>query len=182
MAVATAAVCLSFTGVGFAAGHYLITSTSQIKPSVLNELRGARGPQGPAGEKGLSGTNGTNGAPGAVGPTGPTGSPGGGGGQVGPTGPAGVLGPEQIAQDQPDLPANTVTSLEVACPTGDIAISGGFDNGDTAAPAQVMLLRSMSDAGYTHGQAQDWDFTVDNTGSDVPAGVTSFSVVCLPSG
>jgi len=93
MAVATVAVCLSFTGVGFAAGHYLITSTSQIKPSVLNQLRGAQGPQGPAGEKGQNGTNGANGAPGAVGPTGPTGSPGGGGGQIGPIGPTGNTGP-----------------------------------------------------------------------------------------
>ncbi len=41
--------------------HYLISSTSQIKPSVLSQLHGAHG------------TNGTNGA---TGPAGPTGAPG----------------------------------------------------------------------------------------------------------
>jgi hypothetical protein len=47
--------------------HYLITSTSQIKPSVLSQLHGASG---------ANGTNGTNGTNGANGATGPTGAPG----------------------------------------------------------------------------------------------------------
>jgi hypothetical protein len=44
--------------------HYLITSTSQIKPKVLQKLRGHNG------------TNGTNGSAGARGPSGATGPPG----------------------------------------------------------------------------------------------------------
>ena len=47
--------------------HYIITSTGQIKPSVLKSLHGA---------KGTNGTNGTNGANGATGPTGATGATG----------------------------------------------------------------------------------------------------------
>ena len=35
-------------GAAVAANHYLITSTKQIKPSVLKQLKGARGPAGPS--------------------------------------------------------------------------------------------------------------------------------------
>jgi disulfide bond formation protein DsbB len=39
MAVAIVALILAMAGTGIAASHYIITSTSQIKPSVLRELR-----------------------------------------------------------------------------------------------------------------------------------------------
>jgi hypothetical protein len=60
---ATLALVLSMGGGAVAASHYLITSTSQIKPSVRRALHGARGPQGPAGVS-------------VVGPQGPAGSQG----------------------------------------------------------------------------------------------------------
>lgn len=62
-----------------AAHHYLITSTSQIKPKVLKKLHGARGPKGKTGAAGARGANGSNGAAGATGPT-------------GAAGPAGIVG------------------------------------------------------------------------------------------
>ena len=63
-------------GTAWAAHHYLITSTSQIKPSVRNSLRGHRGYRGYRGYTGKNGTNGTNGAKGATGATGATGAAG----------------------------------------------------------------------------------------------------------
>jgi len=49
LVVAGAALFVSVAGTGAAATHYLITSTSQIKPSVLAQLRGRTGPKGPTG-------------------------------------------------------------------------------------------------------------------------------------
>jgi hypothetical protein len=78
---ATLALVFSMSGGALAAKHYLISSTKQINPKVLNKLRGkggARGPtgatglqgpigkEGPRGIAGLNGANGTNGTNGAT--------------------------------------------------------------------------------------------------------------------
>jgi hypothetical protein len=54
------------TGSAVAAKHYLVSSTKQIKPSVLKTLHGAAGP---AGNPGASGPTGPAGATGNVGPS-----------------------------------------------------------------------------------------------------------------
>jgi Collagen triple helix repeat (20 copies) len=85
----TVALVFAMSGGALAAKKYLITSTSQIKPSVLKSLQGkagpagVQGPQGPAGLKGENGSNGTNGVNGKEGTA----------GKEGPTGPTGHAGP-----------------------------------------------------------------------------------------
>lgn len=73
---ATVALVLAMSGGALAASHYLISSTSQIKPSVLRQLKGAKGTRGPKGLAGAPGSTGTAGQPGAAGPSGPSGTPG----------------------------------------------------------------------------------------------------------
>ena len=60
--VATLALVFALSGSAMAANHYLITSTKQIKPSILKKLHGANGARGPAGLLGLQGPAGAKGA------------------------------------------------------------------------------------------------------------------------
>ncbi len=52
LVVACLALFVASTGTSIAARHYLITSTKQIKPSVLVKLKGAKGLKGSKGSKG----------------------------------------------------------------------------------------------------------------------------------
>jgi hypothetical protein len=65
----TFALVFAMSGGALAAKHYLLTSTSQIKPSVLTALKGRSGPHG---------ATGATGAQGPAGPTGPQGTAGAG--------------------------------------------------------------------------------------------------------
>ena len=117
--IASVALVFAVTGTGMAAGHYLITSTSQIKPSVLRSIRGKLGPQGPAGAQG---------APGATGAAGTSFSTS----DVSvATGTPETLCP--VGGGSCEAAVGTAT-----CPSGSVAIAGGFDGG--ASPPVVASI------------------------------------------
>ena len=58
MIVACLALFVASAGTSLAAHHYLITSTKQIKPSVLAKLKGAKGAKGATGDTGATGATG----------------------------------------------------------------------------------------------------------------------------
>lgn len=65
--IAVAALIFAMAGGAWAAQKYVITSKSQIKPSVLKQLKGEAGPGGPQGQPGANGAKGDTGSPGAPG-------------------------------------------------------------------------------------------------------------------
>jgi Collagen triple helix repeat (20 copies) len=97
---ATMALVFAMGGSAVAADHYLITSTKQISPKVLKELRkegpkganGAAGPSGSAGANGTAGSKGERGEKGETGEPGPSNGPRGEKGEAGPKGEQGEAG------------------------------------------------------------------------------------------
>ena len=63
----TLALVFAMSGGAYAAGRYVITSTKQIKPSVLKQLQGKAGPAGADGAAGQTGATGAKGETGAKG-------------------------------------------------------------------------------------------------------------------
>jgi Collagen triple helix repeat (20 copies) len=86
LVVASVALAAATTSSAVAATHYLLTSTSQIKPGAISlgnlsrnarsALHGSTGPPGAAGPQGPPGGQGPQGDPGPPGASGPPGPPG----------------------------------------------------------------------------------------------------------
>ncbi len=131
---ATLALVFAMAGGAVAATHYLITSTKQISPKVLTELKGAKGLAGASGPAGPAGPSGPGGPAGPSGAAGAKGEPGGIGaqGETGPKGEAGVKG-ERGEQGPEGKLAGPATHWRTTIATAGAGI---------AEPARVTLVEA----------------------------------------
>jgi Collagen triple helix repeat (20 copies) len=148
VAIAVVALFFALGGSAIAAKHYLITSTKQIKPSVLKSLKGkagAKGLTGPAGLPGATGAIGKEGAPGKEGKE----------GKVGPPGPVNLSKLEKVegAFGEPVFVFFFDIAISVAeCPPGSHAISGG---GEVARNDKVTSV--INEAVEEEGKLTGWE-------------------------
>jgi hypothetical protein len=117
---------LVVAGGATAASRFIITNINQIKPSVRHQLKGNTGPQGPQGSQGPQGA-------------------------AGATGAQGPAGPQSFTVTEADgavtaLPASTLTTVAVDCPSGDIATGGGWTPTDVTTTKDLV----QSDAGVVN--------------------------------
>jgi len=147
----TMALVFAMTGGAYAAGKFVITSTKQIKPSVISALKGKVGPAGAKGATGPAGLTGPAGATGPAGPTGATGATGligqtGSTGPAGPTGAAGPVGPS----GSPWTVGGTLPKEQTE--TGTWLISAGEKNNVAAAISfPIQLAKTMGAGTATEG-------------------------------
>ncbi|HEX4035529.1 MAG TPA: hypothetical protein VHX66_13880 [Solirubrobacteraceae bacterium] len=150
--VAATALFFALAGGGaYAASTYIITSTHQIKPSVLtqisNDVRGPRGTRGPAGATGQQGPQGVAGQQGGQGAQGQQGVQG----QQGPQGPQGAQGP-QGPQGDPGTPGESgVNSPLVYTYTDSVGPDSG-DCGNTWATdtyGRTFVVEPQADGSFT---------------------------------
>jgi Collagen triple helix repeat (20 copies) len=114
--IAVVALFFALAGSAIAAHHYLITSTKQIKPSVLKALKGNRGLAGSVGPAGLKGETGAKGEIGAKGETGPP----------GPTTLSKLTEVRSAFAKTTEFEPGEFAAFAVAeCPLGSHAVSGG---------------------------------------------------------
>ena len=148
-AIATAALFFALAGTSLAAKHYLVSKTSQIKPSVLAKLRGKRGKAGVAGPSGPTGSSGPSGSAGAAGLTGAT-------GVTGATGATGATGPGELYAGRGVVATSGSPVYTTFLTIPSIAHVEAFNC--TTAPAASAVLENDAP-----GTTDLWDSGGDNT-------------------
>lgn len=150
--IASLALFFALGGSAIAAKHYLITSTSQIKPGVLKQLRGHDGAQGPQGPAGPQGSPGTAGSP-------------------GPTNITYVAGVGIVA-------AGTQAGGAVSCPAGQV-VSGGGTYANSASPLDSVAA-SYPREGPGSSTPNEWSGWIDNLASSTQE-FTVYAICVVPT-
>jgi hypothetical protein len=109
LAISVLALFVALSGTAMASS-YLITKTSQIKPSVRHALKGQDGSRGPAGAPGPAG---------AAGPAGPVGT-------TGATGPSGIANLATVDSSHVSVPSGGNATFTATCPSGSKVLGTGF--------------------------------------------------------
>ena len=165
---AVVASAMLIVGGAAAATRYLITSTHQIKPSVLRQLQkaGPRGRQGFRGFAGAPGPQGPQGGQGAQGPQGPQ----------GPAGPVALSTLVSVAGPSSPIGAfgspSSVATSTATCPAGSNVISGG-DNVYTGGVNGLTSEASTDRSGW---------IVVAANGSSFTAGYVQAFAYCAAAG
>jgi hypothetical protein len=159
--IAVAALFVALGG-SAVASHFLITSTSQIRPSVLKKLRGRTGRAGPRGPAGVKGATGATGPAGLNGKEGPPGS-GGKEGREGPPGPTKLSPLETVHASGEVLPEQEFIAVAL-CPHGKRPVSGGFYKEGSltfeVSEAFVTQVTGQVESGWTYGGRNENVFPV----------------------
>ncbi len=139
--IAVVGLVLVASGGAWAASRYVITSTRQIKPTVLKQLRSATGPKGATGLTGLTGPAGAQGAPGTPGAPGREGKEG----QKGEEGKPGATG---FTETLPSGKTETGTwAVSLATPAAEqLAIAPISFAIPAAAPGEAVFLNETATA------------------------------------
>jgi hypothetical protein len=136
MIVACLALFVASTGTSIAARHYLITSTKQIKPSVIKKLKGNRGPRGVAGAQGTTGATGAGGAT------------------------------HVVKRYAIGAPGADFSHAVAECNAGETVTGGGADYDSFTDPAiPVVRWNAPSPYGLDTTTPTGWEAVIDNRGS-----------------
>lgn len=183
--IAAVALFFAIAGAGaYAADSYIITSTHQIKPSVLrklaNDVRGPRGTAGTAGAQGASGPQGLQGPAGTNGTPGPQGAPGtpGAQGLQGLQGIQGVQGVQGDPGQKGDQGPSGVNSPLVYTYTASVGPDSGDCGNDWATDTydRTFIVEPQADGSFTVFETVNGTFlTLAATDEPNPASCGSVS-------
>ncbi len=182
------ATLLSVLTVGLPLNHASAADAQAVRGANLLNPRGddvgPTGPTGPKGDKGHQGDKGHKGDRGHDGPTGYTG-PTGTVGATGPLGaPTGATGPTGPTGDTGDIGLTGDTGATGATgPTGPTGPTGDTgDTGDTGATGATGPTGAVFVSDSATGHSLVFEFAIDITGDQLPAGAQLISYVSEPDG